>query len=118
MKAMPQEAAKEPPIEAALSRTGFPLNRSASFMRAPCNSSGNAIGPARQSRPQSANHFRLTRYKPSNTEKLSASQSRDRMIGRYAVREEARPLSSMVAGASGFHLSAKKVSSKILRGFV
>jgi hypothetical protein len=24
----------------------------------------------------------------------------------------------MVAGASGFHLSAKKISSKILRGFV
>jgi hypothetical protein len=81
MKAMPQEATEEPPIETVLSRTGFPLNRSASFMRAPCNSSGNAIGPACQSRAQRANHFRLTRYKPANTEKLSASQSRDRMIG-------------------------------------
>jgi hypothetical protein len=118
MKAMPHEAAEESPIEAALSRTGFPLNRSASFMRAPCNSSGNAIGPACQSRAQRANHFRLTGYKPSNTEKLSASQSRDRMIGRYAVRKEARCLSSTVAGATGFHFSAKKISLKILRGFV
>jgi hypothetical protein len=67
MKAMPHEAAEETPIEAALSRTGFPLNRSASFMRAPCNSSGNAIGPACQSitsgspgtNPQTPKSYRL-----------------------------------------------------------
>jgi hypothetical protein len=67
---------------------------------------------------QRANHFRLTRYKPANTKKLSASQSRDRMIGCYAVRKEARCLSGMAAGASGSHFSAKKISSKILGGFV
>jgi hypothetical protein len=81
MKAMPQEATEQSPIETVRSPIGFPLNRSASFMRAPCNSSGNAIGPACQSRAHRANHFRLTRYKPANTKKLSASQSRDRMIG-------------------------------------
>jgi hypothetical protein len=85
MKAMPQPTVVAIVGFGTLRETDLPFNRFAGSMQYPPNNKRRASGALSGTR-QSANHFRLTRYKSGNTKKLSASQSRDRSVAgqRYA----------------------------------